>query len=255
MPPKRSYEFTLNGIDPFRVEHKYLSMSRIEPDVAPKNVTKISDLEINKKTPDVIAFLDEFKTIRKCSVSMVDYRTKQSSTQKGLCCFWDRHPIPDGVRPLGCPVRYVGVRAVKTYDSHISRENYTITEPVTADRKKQIQENGDSKISFEGEEHYETDGIFCSFNCCMAFIKANGIRKIPLYRHSASLLMQMYTKLTGTPDIPEIIPAPHWRTLKAYGGHLTIEQYRDSFNKVEYIYRGPIMARTLGYMFEDRIKF
>ena len=33
-----------------------------------------------------------------------------------------------------------------------------------------------------------------------------------------------------------ISPAPNWRTLKEYGGHLDIQDFRNSFNKMDYEY-------------------
>ena len=46
--------------------------------------------------------------------------------------------------------------------------------------------------------------------------------------------------LTYNEDI-EILPAPHWKVLKDFGGNLSIEQFRDDFiiNTTEFIYLHP----------------
>ena len=76
------------------------------------------------------------------------------------------------------------------------------------------------------------DGIFCSFNCVLAFINDN--KHDSLYRESITLLNYFYKTIFGT--LPKIfLPAPHWRLLKEYGGHLDIAEFRKSFNHVEYI--------------------
>ena len=42
-------------------------------------------------------------------------------------------------------------------------------------------------------EYYETDGIFCSFNCCQSYINDN--KHIRLYDNSHMLLLKMYNDL------------------------------------------------------------
>ena len=77
---------------------------------------------------------------------------------------------------------------------------------------------------------YEVDGIFCSFECCLAFIQEN--KNIPLYVHSKSLLIKMYSEMYN--EIKVIENAPSWRLLKAYGGNLEIDEFRASFNRITY---------------------
>ena len=54
-----------------------------------------------------------------------------------------------------------------------------------------------------------------------------------------SLLDFLYN-LTYSED-KEIIPAPHWKVLKDFGGNLSIEQFRDNMiiNSKEFIYLHP----------------
>lgn len=83
---------------------------------------------------------------------------------------------------------------------------------------------------------FELIGHFCSFNCAKAYnldLCDNNIWK------RNSLLDFLYLQ-TYDEDI-EIIPAPHWKVLKDFGGKLSIEQFRDDFiiNTKEFIYLHP----------------
>ena len=73
-----------------------------------------------------------------------------------------------------------------------SREYYTITENVTKKNKKKLEKNGEFISSTE--EYYQTDGVFCSFNCCKAFIEDNKHKRV--YDNSSLLLLKMYNEIT-----------------------------------------------------------
>lgn len=86
------------------------------------------------------------------------------------------------------------------------------------------------------DDKFEMIGNFCSFNCAKAYnmdLADNNVWK------RNSLLDYLY-QLTYNEDI-EILVAPHWKTLKDFGGNLSIEQFRDDFlmNKSEFIYLHP----------------
>ena len=59
------------------------------------------------------------------------------------------------------------------------------------------------------------------------------------------LLLKMYNDIYQHTTIPYIEEAPHWRKLKEYGGDLSIDEFRDSFNKIEYKNHGFIMCKKL----------
>lgn len=246
-------EFLTNNLIDLESEKKPPALD----DTKISKITKITDLEI-LKSPKTISFLDEFKILRKCHISMIDFRTRyHHMTRCPYKCFWDRCSIPNNVQSIGCPIRYVPSRAVKTYDSFISKEKYSITEPITEGKRRRIElENKEIKI--EGVGYYETDGIFCSFNCCLAFLNAKGNNKNPIYRNSKNLLFQIYNdvskEVSDVNNFNEIIPAGHWRTLIDFGGFLTIEEFRNSFNKTKWIERGSILSKTFGRIFEEQIK-
>lgn len=246
------YSFSLYGINIEKIDLKYgitPCISNAE-DMIPENSTKIDELEHAKSTPEIVSFLDESKCMRKCTVSVIDFSKKNKYR-----CFWHRNPIPENVHPIGCPIRYIPSKTLKTYHSEISKENYTISESVTQARAEHVENRGDSRFYTHKRGYYETDGIFCSFNCCMAYINSPENKRNPLYRYSENLLIMMYNDVNNGANIKEISPAPHWRTLEEYGGHLSVEAFTQSFNKVDYLDNGFISFVSSGRLFEDKIKF
>ena len=59
--------------------------------------------------------------------------------------------------------------------------------------------------------------------------------------------------------IIKINPAPSWRMLKEYGGQLTIEEFREKFNKCTYDFYGTVNIQSLfkpmGMLYEEKINF
>lgn len=86
------------------------------------------------------------------------------------------------------------------------------------------------KYSEKSKEHYLVDGIFCSFNCCLSHINDNSHKS--LYDNSIFLLHKMYKDLNSK-EI-QINPASDWRLLKIFGGHLTIDEFRNNFKTYSY---------------------
>ena len=252
---KSKYFFQLHGINLDKVHKKYGimlkdSVQNIEKE--PNKTTKLSELNTVKGTPDVVSFLDESKRLHICQVSMIDFTSRMEVNLLRYHCFWCRHPF--NTRPIGCPIKYISSQAVKTYHSHISKDWYTIKQDITKERRKTIR---DKHIKVRVGEYYETDGVFCSFNCCQSYINAHTHDR--LYDQSSILLMKMYNTMVGNNKIVKISPAPHWRTLEPYGGHMNIVSFRDGFNKVDYECHGttkplPKFA-PLATLFEEKIKF
>ena len=255
----RTYLFTLENINIISVNNKY-NISAEEDDILDKSekiesskTTRLSDLNTEKGTPEVISFLDESKRAHTCHTSMIDFISRLDVNLLRYHCYWCKHPFD--TRPIGCPIRYVSSQAEKKYYSHISRDSYTIKENVTTRRRKKLDCNS-SEINIKVGEYYETDGIFCSFNCCQAWINENKHNR--LYDMSTVLLMKMYNNIMQTVTIV-INPAPHWRTLEQYGGHLNILKFREGFNKVDYTCHGKtkIFPKfvSIGVLYEENIRF
>lgn len=250
------YVFTLCNVNTELVDKKYgitISSNITHNEQPPTNTTKLSELSSERATPEVISFLDDSKREHTCNVSMIDFSTKNEVDSLCYYCFWCRHPF--NTKPIGCPIRYVSSQAIKTYLSETSKDIYTIKENITVAKRRNLSDQSDSRIMVDKKEYYETDGVFCSFNCCKAFINDN--KHTRLYDQSDNLLIKMYNNMMGTRMII-IDRARHWRMLKEYGGHLTIEEFRNGFNKIDYEYNGTIQGppfRALGMLFEEKIKF
>ena len=252
---KSKYVFTLKDVNISRINITYgieTSSTVINDDKPLAKTTKLTELNTDKGTPEVISFLDESKKPHTCHVSMIDFHSRMDVNLLRYNCFWCNHPFD--TRPIGCPIKYIPSKAEKKYHSHISRDTYTIKESITEKRRTLIDKN--DQISVKIGEYYETDGVFCSFNCCQAWINNN--KHDRLYDLSSTLLAKMYNSIMGTKTIV-IGPAPHWRVLEQYGGHLNIIKFRDGFNKIDYECHGntkpiPIFA-PMGMLFEEKIKF
>jgi hypothetical protein len=247
MTKKSKNVFIIKGVDTSMVNIKF-GINLKAP-----NTTRIEDLNTNTVFPKTMVFLDEAKKSHKCNVSSVEGFGKKSDIVYN--CFWDRNSIPRGVRKIGCPIRYEPSRAIKTYNSEISRDTYSISQKVTTAQQSKIREEEDDRIAVVVNDNYVTDGAFCSFNCCMAFIESK--KTDPVYNFSESLLLKMYGDIFPEQCESErtITPAPHWRKLKSYGGELNIDEFRASFNKIEYYYHGVVNCVPIGHIYEELLKF
>jgi len=255
IPIKSSkYVFTLKNVNTEKVDNMFgisLISNILSADIPVDNITRLTELNTDSTQTETISFLDEMKKAHNCTISMIDFRTQKETLQLKHNCYWCRHSF--NTSPIGCPINYISSQAVKSYNSHISKDMYTIKEDVTISTRLSLD---DPRISVNVREYYETDGIFCSFNCCKAFIIDNKNKK--MYNNSLTLLMRMYNEMLGT-TISVIDSAPHWRLLQEYGGHLSITEFRKSFDKAEYEEHGIInnipSYRSVGFIYEERIKF
>lgn len=236
--------------------------------VAPQ-IRLASDLQKTTKIADVFTggvdlahpFLDEAKREKRVVPTMVQRLSTdgQLPNETSMSCFWCRHPFT--TPPIGCPVRFVASQLCKRYVSEITKDPYLIKENLTSPRKARMVETDCPEgisITLIDKDYYETDGVFCSFNCCIAFIEDE--KNNPLYAQSRQLLFKMYTDTYEKfPMEDDIIRAPHWRLLRVYGGHLSIQDFRASFNAVQYTQYNRIATRpkmhTIGFLFEEKHKF
>ena len=231
------YNFTLKHI-----EHKNI-IERYSLYINKKNtngVTQISELNTHKS--ETISFINEIQNNKKYVITMMDYLTNQQLPDKTeIYCFWCRHSFQ--TKPIGCPIKYVPNQYEKKYFSEITKDKYVIKYNVakTQDVSNIIEKN-----------YYETDGVFCSFNCCLSFIEEN--KKNPLYQHSSFLLIKIYSEIFN--DFPtKITPAPTWRLLKKYGGNLDIDEFRSTFSNISYSYKGIIREipkfKPIGWLWQQ----
>ena len=112
-----------------------------------------------------------------------------------LNCWWCRHPIPQDIQVLGCPLHFVN-------------------------------------------NIFQCEGAFCSFNCIKSYIEDKHHYNMK-YRESISLTLLYYSKVFNKDIIySTLFNAPHWTLLSIYGGNLSIEEFRNEFQKIEYY--GPV---------------
>ena len=203
-----------------------------------KDITFINELSINndKKT---YSFMDDSKQLHSCIVTMIQNK-KTIEKCDNTKCFWCRNTF--NTEPIGCPIKFIAPEIVKKHYSYINNENYIIREKTYKETDKTT--------------YYETDGIFCSFNCCLAYINHN--KRNYIYKDSLMLLSKMYYDLFNTKF--NIIQAPSWRMLSEFGGNMSIEEFRKSFNKIEYLDIGQHITNmpvqySIGHIYEEKIKF
>lgn len=238
MTDSKKRNFVLKNINIEDVNNKYslTIISNLDKEVKDDDKkTKIKDVIFNEIEHSVI-FLDENKKDVKCIVTMLDLQNNELPEYTDIKCFWCRHTFL--TKPIGCPVKYVNTIIEKSYISHITKDKYYMRENISNSKleeltsKEKIKEETIEIVPVNStKSYYLTDGIFCSFNCTLSFIKNNNHNSF--YKESMSLLHSLYHDFVGK-KMAKIIQAPDWRLLKDYGGSLDIDSFRNTFNKVNY---------------------
>lgn len=259
MEKKNNFIFYLHNINYNKINETYNLpiLSNIETnnlDTIPvEEITNISNLTINE--PNNFTYLDDAKKEKKCLITMRDYISGKSfeTNKVDRCCFWCRSEFI--TKPIGCPLEFIPSKLIKKYYSEITKDEYTIRENISKEKREEYENkkliNKDFNLKIEKNEYYSSDGFFCSFNCCLAFILDN--KHNPLYENSEYLLSQIYLSLFENGNI---VPAPNWRLLQKYGGSLTIEEFRRDFNKYEYQDTdNHITFKSIGFLYEQNLKF
>jgi hypothetical protein len=170
----------------------------------------------HEKSKRYFYFFDHRKTRIKYWVNMFGASKNDRLPNKtNKCCWHDRHTFASA--PVGLPLAYY---------------------PVTPDFLQ-------DKIPDE-KDIFLTEGVFCSLPCMIAYAhEKNHENK---YRSCFTLISLMLMKMGIAEEIP---PAPSWKILIEYDGHLTIDEFRASFDKIRYTelnnYQLPIMLMTHSY--------
>lgn len=227
MPLKSSTCFTLKGINTTLVDHKYKLTDGTnidEPSPPPPKSTPIQDLNIPTITERRSA---AFLYTSSC-ITMVDSVTNQRLAR--LNCYWCRHPFD--TEPIGCPLQYKSDQLVQTHTSEITGEQYHVGRLISEHEYDQYSAVPRKDETYIARQYYITEGCFCSFNCCMAYIEEH--HEDVRYVCSKSLLIRMHSKFYTHTKPGHIHPAPSWQLLTAYGGFMTIEEFRQSFCRYQY---------------------
>lgn len=215
------YTFILKGLDLKALHERY----NIHSDGSIENITEIKTMEIS--------YMDDSKRIHKCVNSVVNLESAIKYN-----CFWCKNSFSG--EKITCPTRFVPSSISKTYYSEILKDKNTLRENVVRLSPEKLK---DQNIKVKTNSYYESDGVFCSRNCRKAYLEDN--KHNHLYDDSEQLI-----KIIEDGD--DVVPAPHWRMLKEYGGKLTIEEFRESFSNVQYESRG--VYKAISHMFEEKIR-
>lgn len=194
--------------------------------------------EKTRKSKKAIYFLDSNKNQIKYWISMFDVYQKGILPQyTNIDCWWCR--LPFDTHPIGCPLKY----------------HYHKNDGIEKERFEAKLTELNMKI--DSNEFFETEGNFCSFPCVKSYIRSMLAQtKSSKYKEAFSLLTILYLKLKG--EIIKIPFAPSWKTCIKNMGHLTNEQYRETFDRL--IYEDtvntcrPFMFSSSSYVKEKRLK-
>jgi hypothetical protein len=152
-----------------------------------------------------------------------------------LICWWCCHPPPntnDKDKPLfvQCPVEYLPARIARTYHSYITRDVYVIKENVSMTKIGQIEAADHEHVNVIADTDrivYDTHCRFCSYNCCLAYIRDNMHRV--KYRMSQVLFFDDIRRRNIPATGAVITCAPPVHKLAVFGGDLDITEFRTGF--------------------------
>lgn len=251
MTSKKKFLFTLKNIDTNVLDKQYdiYIKTNINNNNSrrPKKTTSITQVISGNTVSQYFSYLDESKHNQECVVTMQNILETKLASIKNIHCFWCRHSFNN--TPIGCPIKYVPNLLTKKYHSSITKENYIITETFSEDKVNDCKEY---EYKIKKNNYYITDGIFCSFNCCLAYIEHNHYN--PIYKNSKMYLYNIYKKYY--PNSTIINKAPDWKLLKIYGGNLKIDDFRYNFNKIQYKpLKQYIHMKPIGWLYKKTVKF
>lgn len=177
------------------------------------------------------------ETLEKIKISDEIKHTKDLWTYPknvtGVRCFWDHHQFEG--QAIFCPISYKPKQVAKIDN------NYTIKENI-----HNMKEIRDKNIIPVTDAYYEVDGVFCSPECCLAYINSEKTKAGGSKFFESERLLHLMIKTTT-----KITPANDFRLLKEYGGNLTIEQFRNNNTTIKYDYCGTTVL--ISHLFEKKI--
>jgi hypothetical protein len=204
-----------------------------------KKIRQNHGVETNEK----IKIYDELKHVKELWTFPNNIRAENNNT---LRCYWDHHTFEGTI--IYCPISYrprqvakKGQNELKIKNNDVHINSFVIKENIS--KNKDISNLNVVEVT---DAYYEVDGVFCSPECCLAYIneeksKAGGSK----YTDSERLLHFMLGLTT------RISQANNFRLLLEYGGNLTIEQFRKKNKSIKYVYYGTTVP--ISHLFEKKI--
>jgi len=214
--------------------------------------TKLENLGISTISKEVLKTTVHSNTIMK--FNMITTFNKEINL-RNVRCFHCKHCVPDDLLPLSLPIKYFP-KTQRTILNHHSQFN----------SKKEVNSESENLLLFKQmftkkqydklknkenitEEYFSCEGVFCSFNCMLSFCREYNNSSCK-YRESSMLIILMYKKFFG--KMPHNLePAPSWKLLQDFGGHLTIEDFRNSFQTIKYNDNNRYLIHIAPQIFEE----
>ena len=240
MKKKNKYKKNMSKLKQFSLQ---VNASKLNEELEQTNRPESTTLLVDE--PDIndkFLFYDESKKEHHCKLLMVTKLHKLLKKESGLHCYWCRNSFQS--HPIGCPIHWVNSKVNKKYYSNITNDTYQITGELDPNQISDAFE----KIS---DPYYIVDGIFCSMNCCLAYILDNNN---PMYENSEQLLYKMLKEIIPTYTHP-IKPSPHWKTLAEYGGTYTIREFREQLDNITIEDMSNINIRACCPVVKEILKF
>lgn len=105
-----------------------------------------------------------------------------------------------------------------------------------------------NNLKYSDREHageYITYGIFCSYNCALAFAleRSNDIK----FTNSQRYIALMVKNETG--EAVDVIPSPPKELMEVYGGYMTEGQYKLELGKIAYTSNGVTITYPVSLVF------
>lgn len=150
-------------------------------------------------------------------------------------CHWCRQQFNS--HPVGIPIKYNPSLHIDEYISVVSNDKRVIKKEITVKQRIEYENKiklGKMNGKLEIRENFDVDGVFCSFNCALAYLRCHHISEFK-YRFSHELLFFMARQIFG--KTIDIKPALHWRYIDIFGGSMDIDFWRKSvgmLNVIEY---------------------
>jgi hypothetical protein len=221
-----------------KIQEKYQKIDLSSVDR--KKIKHNHGIETNEK----IKIYDEIKHVK-------ELWTFPTNKMKNIRCHWDHH-VFDGIG-IFCPLTYrpkqvakIGQNDVKTRANNgVSDPNISYMIKENVPMCKDVSNLGKNLIEIT-DAYYEVDGVFCSPECCLAFINEEKSKVGGSKYTDSERLLHFMLGLTS-----RISPANHFRLLLPYGGNLTIEQFRNNNKIIKYEYCGTTVL--ISHLFEKKI--
>lgn len=116
---------------------------------------------------------------------------------------------------------------------------------------KHVEKHNNLKYTDREHVHeYVTYGIFCSYNCALAFALDKSTSD-DQFAHSVRYISMILKKETG--ELVKVIPSPPKELMLMYGGYMTEDQYRLEIGKILYVSNGTTITHPISLVYNREV--